>query len=63
MLLYVYEGSLIILLKGNEQEFHSQQLGELDSADNITIAATSDAKCLLLAAVPINEPVVNWGPL
>ncbi|MFT5451256.1 MAG: redox-sensitive bicupin YhaK (pirin superfamily) [Enterobacterales bacterium] len=62
VLLYVYEGSLIILSNEIEQQLDSQQLGELDSADNITIAASSDAKFLLLAAVPINEPVVNWGP-
>jgi redox-sensitive bicupin YhaK (pirin superfamily) len=62
LLLYVYEGCLQILSEDTTQELSSQQLGELDSEENLSLLARSDTKFLLLAATPINEPVVNWGP-
>jgi len=34
----------------------------LNAGDQIVVTATSDARFLVLAAQPLNEPVVQYGP-
>jgi redox-sensitive bicupin YhaK (pirin superfamily) len=40
-------------------------MGILDNApeaDGVTIAATEDARLILIAGKPLNEPIVQYGP-
>jgi len=58
VLIYVYEGSLNI----EGRQLQARQLGMLDQGEVLALKARKDTKFLLLAARPIKEPVVNWGP-
>lgn len=56
---YVYEGSVKIHGVGND-ESHTALL--LTPGDEVLVNADRDAHFLLLAAKPLNEPVVQYGP-
>lgn len=60
-LVYVYQGELAIGSPGNA--LTAGQLGQLQNGDNIHLATQDQpARCLVLAAMPLNEPVVQSGP-
>jgi redox-sensitive bicupin YhaK (pirin superfamily) len=60
VMVYVYQGQLSV---GIEQAvLQAGQLGKLDCGDSISLQATSDSRFLLLAATPIKESVVQYGP-
>jgi redox-sensitive bicupin YhaK (pirin superfamily) len=56
--IYLYEGEL----KLDNDTVPSHAAALLGPGDEITVTATSDAKFILLAATPLNEPVVQYGP-
>ena len=60
---YVYEGSLAV---GSPDEAHAlatHQAGVLSAGDDLCVCAEGgDAAFLLLAARPLGEPVVQYGP-
>ena len=58
VLLYVYRGA--IELEG--RPLTQQQLGMLGEGDGVSLRASQDSAFLLLAGVPIGEPIANWGP-
>jgi quercetin 2,3-dioxygenase len=58
--IYVYTGS--IQIEGSEQAISSGQLAVLSDGDSVVITAISDAKYLLIAGKPLNEPVARSGP-
>lgn len=60
-MVYVYQGELTV--DGSEQVLTAGQLGRLIDGDHIALA-TQDrpARLLLLAAMPLHEPVVQSGP-
>jgi redox-sensitive bicupin YhaK (pirin superfamily) len=37
-------------------------LGNAPGADNVTLAASEDARLILVAGKPLNEPIVQYGP-
>ena len=57
-LLYVYAGEVAVA----GRVVAAQQLAELGGGDTVRFSAVTDSRALLLAARPIGEPVVNWGP-
>lgn len=60
-LLYVYEGELATGASG--RVVHSREAGVLGAGNRIQLAASSGpVRVLLLAAQPLGEPVVQWGP-
>ncbi|RTL47333.1 MAG: pirin family protein [Rhodocyclaceae bacterium] len=61
---YPYEGMVDILAPGQDaQRINTHQAGLLGTGDGVTISATDQAaRFLLLAAHPLNEPVVQYGP-
>ncbi len=61
VLVYVYQGELAI--DASDQILQAGQLGQLQNGDNIQLAAQDrPARCLVLAALPLKEPVVQSGP-
>ncbi|MGZ5050597.1 MAG: pirin family protein [Methylobacter sp.] len=60
-LVYVYEGGLAVDVSG--KILQAGQLGQLRLGDNIRLATqSSPARCLVLAALPLKEPVAQYGP-
>lgn len=58
---YVYRGEVEI----EGQAVPTQRMGLLDNredADGVVIKARTDARVLLLAGRPLNEPIVQYGP-
>lgn len=60
--LYIYEGELEIGSQEGIRDFTSKQAVILGKGQFVKIKAKSPAKVLLLAAVPLKEPVVQYGP-
>jgi redox-sensitive bicupin YhaK (pirin superfamily) len=61
-LLYVYQGSVLIDDGQQQRPLKRQQLGVLGDGDSVAFVAAENSRLLLLAGVPIKEPIVNWGP-
>jgi hypothetical protein len=61
VLVYVYQGELAIGV--SDKVLKAGQLGQLQNGDNLQLAAQDQpARFLVLAALPLNEPVVQSGP-
>ncbi len=62
-LLYPYEGTLEVGPAGATRKLARQSMAVLSKGETIEVAAGTDgAKFLLLAARPLNEPIVQYGP-
>ena len=61
-LLYVYQGSVLIDDGQQQRPLKRQQLGVLGDGDSVAFVAAENSRLLLLAGVPLKEPIVNWGP-
>lgn len=59
---YVYEGGLSIGSPGDARALAAHQAGVLSAGDEVLLRAERDAAFLLLAARPLGEPVVQYGP-
>jgi len=59
-IVYVFGGA--IRLGEKDQEVKDGQLAILTPGDVVRFRASGDARLLLLAGVPLNEPVVHYGP-
>jgi quercetin 2,3-dioxygenase len=61
--LYVYEGSAQIGARDNAQPLPHRAAGVLSDGDSVrAVAGDEGARFLLLAAKPLREPVVQYGP-
>lgn len=61
VLVYVYKGEMTI--GASDKILKTGQLGQLINGDNIHLATLDQsAQCLVLAALPLKEPVVQSGP-
>ena len=58
--IYVIEGELVI--GASAKRLGPRQLGILGEGSKVSISASSDARFLLVAAQPLNEPVERGGP-
>ena len=58
VLLYVYEGSILV----ENKSLNAQQLGMLSEGESVEITAAQDSRLLYLAGLPIQELIANWGP-
>src|SRR5690606_8397204 len=60
---YVYEGSVTNRADSGHAGLASGELGIFGKGDAVSIQACAQgARFLLLAAIPLNEPVVQYGP-
>jgi hypothetical protein len=58
---YVYRGSVTV----GGMQIESQRMGILSNtsgADGVTVAATEDARLILVAGRPLNEAIAQYGP-
>ena len=61
--LYAYEGSMDIGPSGAAKALPHRAAGVLSDGDSLRVVANeSEARFLMLAAKPLNEPVVQYGP-
>ena len=58
VLLYVYRGAIDL----DGRPLRQQQLGMLSEGDRLNLMASEDSAFLILAGIPIAEPIANWGP-
>lgn len=61
-LLYLYEGKVDVGDATGRSTLQGHVAAVLGDGDAVSFTALSDARVLLLAARPINEPVVQYGP-
>ncbi len=62
-LIYVYEGHIDVESREGTRRAERRQAAVLGSGDALSVRAGADgARFLLLAARPLNEPVVQYGP-
>ncbi len=60
---YTYEGSVSVGPEGAQKSLPTQGAGVLSPGDEVTLTAGAEgAKLILLAAKPLREPVVQYGP-
>ena len=60
---YVYEGRLAAGPEGEQSSLPAQTAGVLDAGGVVQVRAGESGACfLLLAARPLNEPIVQYGP-
>ena len=59
---YVYEGALSVGPADDARALAAHQAGVLSAGDQVGVRADGDAAFLLLAARPLGEPVVQYGP-
>jgi hypothetical protein len=58
---YVYRGAVQV----GDTRVEAKRMGILDNApeaDGVTLAAAEDARLILIAGKPLNEPIVQYGP-
>jgi len=60
---YPYEGKLLVGEEGDDKRaLPTDQAGALSSGDTVNVEAVGDTRFILLAARPLKEPVVQYGP-
>jgi redox-sensitive bicupin YhaK (pirin superfamily) len=55
---YVFEGDAVV----SGKDVREGQLAMMGEGDSLDLAASGDAQLLVLSGVPLNEPVVQYGP-
>ena len=61
-LTYIYEGQAELSTQQSSQVIGAQHAVIFGDGDVIQIKAQDDLRCLILAAIPIKEPIVQYGP-
>jgi hypothetical protein len=62
---YVYRGAVRIGDSTDAAVVEAQRMGVLDNAgqsDGVVVTASEDARFLLIAGQPLNEPIAQYGP-
>jgi redox-sensitive bicupin YhaK (pirin superfamily) len=62
---YVYRGAVRIGDSADAAVVEAQRMGVLDNAgqsDGVVVTASEDARFLLIAGQPLNEPIAQYGP-
>ena len=62
---YVYGGGVVTIGEGNSARVESERMAILSNdaaADGVRLMAETDARVLLIAGAPLNEPIAQYGP-
>ncbi len=62
---YVYGGGVVTIGEGGASRVESERMAILANdaqADGVRLVAESDARVLLVAGAPLNEPIAQYGP-
>ncbi len=62
VILYVYQGKLDVVSGKKHQQINAQHMALLTYGETLKVKPCEDTRFLLLAGVPLQEPIVNWGP-
>ncbi|WP_427312837.1 pirin family protein [Cupriavidus sp. H39] len=63
--IYVYRGEVSVGAGNDRAVVEAQRMGVLDNAgqsDGVIVTADADARFLLIAGRPLNEPIAQYGP-
>ncbi|MDQ0142452.1 pirin family protein [Cupriavidus necator] len=63
--IYVYQGEVSVGAGDDRAVIEAQRMGVLDNAgqsDGVIVTADADARFLLIAGRPLNEPIAQYGP-
>lgn len=63
--IYVYRGEVSVGTGDDRAVIEAQRMGVLDNAgqsDGVIVTADADARFLLIAGRPLNEPIAQYGP-
>ncbi|NOV25787.1 pirin family protein [Cupriavidus necator] len=63
--IYVYRGEVSVGAGDDRAVIEAQRMGVLDNAgqsDGVIVTAEADARFLLIAGRPLNEPIAQYGP-
>ncbi|SPA46865.1 putative Quercetin 2,3-dioxygenase [Cupriavidus taiwanensis] len=63
--IYVYRGQVSVGAGDDRAVIEAQRMGVLDNAgqsDGVIVTADADARFLLIAGRPLNEPIAQYGP-
>jgi len=62
---YVYGGGVVTIGEGSSSRVESERMAILKNdadADGVRLVAETDARVLLVAGAPLNEPIAQYGP-
>lgn len=59
---YVYEGELNLDVNGEKHVVHTSELVSLTKGNVVRLEAGQNARVILVAGKPLNEPVARYGP-
>jgi redox-sensitive bicupin YhaK (pirin superfamily) len=62
---YVYGGGVVTIGEGSASRVESERMAILANdaqADGVRLTAETDARVLLVAGAPLNEPIAQYGP-
>jgi redox-sensitive bicupin YhaK (pirin superfamily) len=62
---YVYGGGVVTIGEGSSSQVESERMAILTNdadADGVRFVAETDARVLLVAGAPLNEPIAQYGP-
>ncbi len=62
VLIYVYQGKLDVVSGRRHQQVNAQHMALLTHGEILKLKPCEDTRFLLLAGVPLREPIANWGP-
>lgn len=62
VIVYVYQGKLDVVSGKRHQQVNAQHMALLTHGEILKLKPCEDTRFLLLAGVPLREPIANWGP-
>jgi quercetin 2,3-dioxygenase len=62
VIVYVYQGELDVVSGTRHQQVNAQHMALLTHGETLKLKPYEDTRFLLLAGVPLREPIANWGP-
>ena len=62
VIVYVYQGMVDVVSGKKHQQVNAQHMALLTRGEILKLKPCEETRFLLLAGVPLREPIANWGP-